>query len=76
VPDWAPFVQYRTGSDIGVLFQSSKRLTVPRKSGILSFQKLYEGFKGYSLHVYTADGRKENALDVQTTGDGKVYTLN
>jgi hypothetical protein len=36
---------------------------------------LYEGFKGYSLHVYTDDGRKENALDVQTTGDGKAYTL-
>ena len=76
MPDWAPFVQYRTGSDIGVLFQSSKRLTVPGILAIWRFKKLYEGFKGYSLHVYTADGRKENALDVQTTGDGKVYTLN
>jgi hypothetical protein len=35
---------------------------------------LYEGFKGYSLHVYTADGRKANTLDVQIAGDEKAYT--
>jgi hypothetical protein len=33
---------------------------------------LYEGFKGYSLHVYTANGRKANTLDVQIAGDEKA----
>jgi len=74
VPDCASFVQYRTGFDIGILFQSSKRLTVPRILAIWRFKKLYEGFKGYSLHVYTADGRKANTLDVQIAGDEKAYT--
>jgi hypothetical protein len=75
VPYWAPFVQYRTGSDIGILFQSSKRLTVPESLAFWHFKKLYEGFKGYSLHVYTSDSGKANILDVQTAGDGKAYTL-
>ncbi len=70
VPDLAPFVQYGTGSDIGVLFQSSKRLTVPGKSGICM-----KVLRGTSLHVYTADDRKANTLNVQTAGDGKAYTL-
>jgi hypothetical protein len=56
-------------------FSPVKDWPFPESLAFWRFKKLYEGFKGYSLHVYTADGRKANTLDVQIAGDEKAYTL-